>query len=53
MKRKFFTLVEVVVALAILSISIAAFLQLLSLCQRRAVVVVDLAGCASAAAQTV
>ena len=35
MKRKVFTLVEVVVALAILSISIAAFLQLLTAAQNR------------------
>lgn len=35
MKRKGFTLVEVVVALAILSISIAGFLQLLTAAQNR------------------
>ena len=35
MKRKNFTLVEVVVALAILSISIAGFLQLLTAAQNR------------------
>ena len=35
MKRNSFTLVEVVVALAILSISIAAFLQLLTAAQNR------------------
>ena len=35
MKRNCFTLVEVVVALAILSISIAAFLQLLTAAQNR------------------
>ena len=35
MKKNFFTLVEVVVALAILSISIAGFLQLLTAAQNR------------------
>lgn len=41
MKRVFFTLVEVVVALAILSISIAGFLQLLTAAQNRIIKVYD------------
>ena len=41
MKRNCFTLVEVVVALAILSISIAGFLQLLTAAQNRIIKVND------------